>query len=95
MIREQLQRSAQRAVEKAIAGGRLKPAGEHWCKDCEWRKASEYHHWNGYGQSALLDVIPLCDECHKKRHPNRRGTPSRNGRSVWRSRSVDLSSTST
>lgn len=55
------------AVRAAIRCGELPRADEVACAHCG-QQARHYHHRNGYGQEALLDVIPLCVSCHKKEH---------------------------
>lgn len=57
--------AARNAVRSAKKHGELAPASEHQCNHCG-RRASEYHHHNGYDKEHWLDVIPLCRPCHLK-----------------------------
>lgn len=70
---EQARRSRRRSPEKiqarnavghAVAAGRLPPASEQTCLICRGR-SEQYHHWIDYEPQHHLDVIPLCELCHK------------------------------
>lgn len=54
------------AVSWEVRAGRMKPAKEMKCMDCE-NQASHYHH-ESYLPEDRLKVIPLCKLCHHKRH---------------------------
>lgn len=63
------------AVRAAIIRGDLPPVRERLCVDC-CARARHYHHENGYEKEALLDVVPLCFSCHRKRHWRTNGKDS-------------------
>lgn len=56
-----------RAVSLAVRRGEIPPIKNRWCFDC-MRRARVYHHHRGYAPAHLLDVIPLCYDCHSIRH---------------------------
>ena len=56
-------RKARIILGNSIRDGKLKPAREFQCSNCN-NSAKEYHHHNGYAPEHALDVIPLCRECH-------------------------------
>ncbi len=58
--------SARHAVSKAVANGVMPSACKAKCADCG-AQAKEYHH-ESYEADRRLDVIPLCMDCHKRRH---------------------------
>lgn len=51
------------AVRLAIQRGDLQKAHERTCCRCGLQ-AKEYHHYNGYEGEAVLQVVPLCKQCH-------------------------------
>ena len=55
---------AQNAVKYAVATHKIPPAKTLRCFDCHL-PAAEYHHWRGYDEINLLNVIPLCRKCHR------------------------------
>jgi len=59
-------KKARDAVRTAVAHGRMPRADSNHCAECGGR-AKEYHHWS-YLPKHALDVIPLCDPCHKMVH---------------------------
>jgi len=60
-------RKAQVAVMNAVATDKLPHISTHTCSDCETTAADHYHH-ESYSPECALDVIPLCQICHIKRH---------------------------
>lgn len=60
------QRNAGMAVYYAIQKGKLPPVSERRCQDCG-EQAEHYHH-PSYERKDRLNVIPLCEPCHIKRH---------------------------
>lgn len=62
-----IQSQASSAVSYAIKLKTMKKAKEQPCFDCG-EKAEIYHHHLGYARSHWLDVVPLCNSCHRKRH---------------------------
>jgi len=62
---------AMRAVLRAIRSGRIPQAASLACALCG-KQAKDYHHRNGYGPEAHLDVIALCRNCHGELHQNGR-----------------------
>ncbi len=50
-------------VNKAVRNGRLPSATSLECVRCG-KPATEYHHHNGYEAIHLLDIIPVCAQCH-------------------------------
>lgn len=54
------------AVTNAVNSGVIPPAKKLPCQDCG-KQAREYHH-ESYEYDRRLDVIPLCNRCHNKRH---------------------------
>lgn len=71
-IRGSVQNKATTAVRMAVNRGELPRADSQSCNCCG-KQARVYHHWS-YEQEHWLDVEPLCDKCHKSKHPN--PTPS-------------------
>jgi hypothetical protein len=57
------QRKAIYAIKKEILAGRLKPAKECLCVDCN-KFAYVYDHRD---YNKLLDVVPVCSSCNRKR----------------------------
>lgn len=55
------------AVAAAVKRGDLPRIRTRWCFDC-MRQARIYHHHRGYAPEHLLDVIPVCYDCHRIRH---------------------------
>jgi len=55
---------ARQKVQYAIRSGKLPRAKECICFDCN-NQASHYHHED---YLKPLEVIPLCNSCHRKRH---------------------------
>lgn len=58
---------ARNAVNNGIRDGRLPRATTQLCHYCP-DPAQEYHHWHGYEPEYWLDVVPACEECHRKEH---------------------------
>lgn len=58
--------SARHAVNQAVVNGTLPLVSSVCCADCG-AQAREYHHAS-YDQERWLDVIPLCKDCHVRRH---------------------------
>ena len=58
---------ATHAIRKAIERGTMVKAKMLTCRHCH-KQATEYHHHLGYDEVHWLDVIPLCNGCHKKSH---------------------------
>ena len=63
---------AREAVAHAIRAGRLRPATDYPCTDCEL-PAREYDHWQGYDVAHHLNVQPVCRLCHVQRGIEREG----------------------
>lgn len=55
---------ARQAVNRLVRSGRWQRASDKVCEHCG-RQAQEYHHHKGYAKEHRLDVIPLCEPCHK------------------------------
>jgi len=55
------------AVSNAIKTGIMSPVQDCKCIDCG-KTAQEYHHHQGYEKEQWLNVVPLCRNCHKRRH---------------------------
>src|SRR3989304_2969050 len=62
------QENARRAVNRKIQKHEMAPPKTLNCLDCGKRKAQGYHHHNGYSEAHRFDVIPLCAQCHGRRH---------------------------
>lgn len=60
---------AEKAVNNAIAVGKLPKANTLQCHYCP-AQAEQYHHHKGYAQEYWLDVIAVCVKCHSKLHLN-------------------------
>lgn len=60
--------SARHAVNFAVQTGNLPSIHTRQCADCG-KVAQEYHH-ESYERDRWLDVIPLCESCHTRRHKN-------------------------
>lgn len=56
--------AAYKAVGKAVAAGQLPRAMALKCEHCG-KPAQGYHHHKGYAPEHALDVVPLCDKCHR------------------------------
>jgi hypothetical protein len=52
------------AVRLGISHKDLLPPNAYMCAGGCGRKAEQYHHYNGYEDWQLLDVIPVCRYCH-------------------------------
>lgn len=63
-VRERAKRGARAVVNNAITEGRLVRASELPCSHC-CGQAAEYHHHLGYEPEHVMDVTPLCVECHR------------------------------
>lgn len=57
---------ARDAVKYAVKKGKLPPVDKCLCVRCG-KQAEAYHHWS-YLKEHRLDVIPVCDYCHKQIH---------------------------
>ncbi len=64
---EQQERARKHVWDKVRRNGFPRPS-EHVCADCG-APATQYHH-ESYEREHWLDVTPLCDMCHKRRHCN-------------------------
>jgi hypothetical protein len=64
---EQQERARKYVWDKIRRNGFPRPT-EHVCADCG-APATQYHH-ESYAREHWLDVTPLCDMCHKRRHCN-------------------------
>jgi excisionase family DNA binding protein len=71
------------AVRGAVLGGLLEPVETLRCADCA-EAAQAYHHHRGYAPQHRLDVIPLCDRCHARRHRPQRDFRRRPDRPLHR-----------
>lgn len=69
--RQQMRR-AQAAVSYAVRSGRLVRVDTLKCAQCD-ATAQAYHH-ESYEPERWLDVIPLCDKCHRRLHSAIRST---------------------
>jgi len=56
---------ARMAVQQEIRRGTLTKPSFLSCKKCD-KNAKQYHHYNGYKKAHWLDVIPVCQKCHRK-----------------------------
>lgn len=63
----QQERARKHVWDKVRRNGFPRPT-EHACADCG-APATQYHH-ESYEREHWLDVTPLCDMCHKRRHCN-------------------------
>lgn len=60
--------AAHEAVRRAVKAGRLvRPASCSRCSERHYR--IEAHHHQGYEPEHWLDVLWLCNRCHKQEHP--------------------------
>lgn len=59
-------RAANTAIMHAVQRGALLAASKHQCTHCG-QAAQGYHHWS-YLEEHWLDVIPMCNLCHKRLH---------------------------
>jgi hypothetical protein len=80
-------------VRKAVKLGHLPAPSDLLCVICKVR-GETYHHPNGYAGAAALDVVPLCNSCHRglhnKRIDNRRLKRARDTATYLRSLGVNL-----
>lgn len=60
---------SRQAIRRAINSGKIPSARTLKCTHCD-KQADGYHHHLGYERKHWLDVIPLCDLCHKKAEPH-------------------------
>lgn len=67
-IKNPMRSQAHSTVKRAIKRGVLPPAWTMVCAMCQEAQSADWHHPNGYDEQHLLDVIPLCSECHGKVH---------------------------
>jgi len=58
--------AARMAIYKRVANGRIKRP--EVCSDCGITCIPEAHHHKGYEREHRLDVIWLCQMCHKRLH---------------------------
>jgi len=58
---------AKNAVNHAIRAGQLPRPDTLFCKYC-YGIAEQYHHHKGYAPKYWLDVVPVCEKCHRKIH---------------------------
>jgi len=65
--RNPIKYKAHQKVQYAIRSGKLPKSSECMCNDCG-KAANQYHHED---YSKPLEVIPLCKQCHVKRHDQR------------------------
>lgn len=63
--------NARKAVQIAVASGKIQPISECFCSQCG-KQAQHYHHWS-YNVDHWLDVTPLCAKCHMKTHKSENG----------------------
>lgn len=68
---------ARARVNHAVDAGLLPDPNDCACADCGHAYVAdggrhEYHHDNGYGATAHLDVVALCTKCHARRHRGER-----------------------
>jgi len=63
----QHRQKASDAVRYAIKKGRLAKPNSLPCFYCG-KKASQYHHHHGYGDTHLLDIRATCSKCHINQH---------------------------
>ena len=56
-------KNATTVVSNAIRDGILPHPDTLKCYYCP-KQAEQYHHWHGYEPEHLLDVVPVCAECH-------------------------------
>jgi hypothetical protein len=64
-----IKKRAHNKLSAAIRKGTLPKAKTLVCRECD-SQALHWHHHNGYGDA--LDVIPLCANCHAKKHGRNR-----------------------
>lgn len=65
IINNPLKRKAHSAVSNALRDGKL--VKKAYCENCKENHPLEAHH-ESYEETHWLDVVWLCDVCHKKRH---------------------------
>ena len=58
-------RVARQMMNEARKNGTLLPPESHECVMCRSAPAQAWHHWHGYGAGYELDVIPVCNKCHR------------------------------
>lgn len=63
---------AHSAVSRAIKRGDLPPVTSRACVDCGV-PSEHYHHHEGYAPEKQLVVVPLCANCHRRRHGKKKG----------------------
>ncbi len=51
-------------VQNAINLGHIPRARVFQCSICAQSQARDYHHHRGYDEAHMLDVIPVCRQCH-------------------------------
>ena len=56
---------ARSRLSSAIASGKMRPAKLRTCVECG-RAAESYHHHKGYAEGYELDVIAVCNSCHRR-----------------------------
>ena len=61
-------RIARDRLNAAVKMGKLPKVTSLMCCSCE-EPATSYHHHLGYKEEHWLDVLPMCDFCHRKEHP--------------------------
>jgi len=66
-VRDFHKRQACNAVNQAVRNNKLKKISLCTCTICNGQ-AEEYHHYNGYDIDNRLNVIPLCNKCHRILH---------------------------
>ena len=54
-------------IRKEIKKDRIPKSSECLCHICK-KQAHHYHHYKGYEHQHMLDVIPLCRQCHANAH---------------------------
>lgn len=70
-IQNPKQEKAKHAVSSAIRAGKLPRPDTLQCH-CGPEKAEQYHHHKGYAPENWLNVVPVCINCHKKIHQEKR-----------------------
>jgi hypothetical protein len=65
--REPEKYQARMAVYRAVKSGKLVRPDR--CDDCNVPCRPQAHHHRGYSAAARLDVVWLCDACHRAKHP--------------------------
>lgn len=71
MARSDWHKFALSKVNQAVKSGKLPHISKCKCTYCGV-SAKQYHHYNGYAPEHLLDVEPVCMNCHREANKTRK-----------------------